>query len=536
MKILSVSLQNFASYENLVFDCQSNTGITLINGLTGSGKSTLCDALPWLLFGTTAKGGAVNEVLAWPGDKITKGQCIIESPLMQITRLRGPKAKDNDLFITEWQEGGAIDIRGKDIPDTQRLINDRLGFNAETYLAAAYYHEFSQTAQFFQTNAKNRRQLCEQLVDLTLAKNLQEKVKNKLKEIDNDIFLVSTDKIEDTVKILENAVKFHNRQIKEWNKKQADRLFELATKYENFESDKAAKINKISVDIVALKLEPMLDASGLQNALDNFSEDRCHECGSLVKSDDKANLVAEIKKIEIHNYQQKNYAKILTIFKESLKEASDEENTYLEQLEYTKTDENPYLANLKQLEKELHIGTNKLFDLKAEQTKLLEQEADLQLLAEIIADFRSQLVKNTIIGLETQTNTLLSEHFDAEIRVTFDVKDADKLDISITKDGNQCVYSQLSKGQRQLLKLTFGIAVMKQVANHSGMTPNAVFFDEAMDGLDESMKLKAFNMLKSLESEYESIFLVDHSVDLKAMVNNQYTVSLVNGKSEIEKA
>jgi len=59
VKILSCVLENFASYERLEFDF-SPQGLTLIEGPTGSGKSTLCDAIPWILFGRTAKDGALD--------------------------------------------------------------------------------------------------------------------------------------------------------------------------------------------------------------------------------------------------------------------------------------------------------------------------------------------------------------------------------------------------------------------------------------------------------------------------------------------
>src|ERR1700677_767637 len=171
MKILSVSLENFASYKKLSFDFQSQ-GLTLIQGANGSGKSTLCDAIPWILFGKTAKDGKSDEVRSWNTAEPTIGAIEVQLELYEvnITRIRG---KNNDLYYSFTADEAQNKIRGKDLMDTQRMINGLLGADYDLYLAGSYYHEFSQTAQFFTTTAKNRRSICEQLVDLSLPIKLQ---------------------------------------------------------------------------------------------------------------------------------------------------------------------------------------------------------------------------------------------------------------------------------------------------------------------------------------------------------------------------
>lgn len=77
---------------------------------------------------------------------------------------------------------------------------------------------------------------------------------------------------------------------------------------------------------------------------------------------------------------------------------------------------------------------------------------------------------------------------------------------------------------------------MQAVSNYSGIKFQQVFFDEALDGLDETLKAKAHGLLSTLEQEYESIFVVEHSEGLKSMFTNQFRVELVNGNSIIEKS
>ena len=166
MRILKATAHNFGSYSLIDFEF-TDKGLTLISGPTGTGKSTLADIIPWGLFGVTAKGGLADEVRTWNADEVTSVVLYLESLI--IVRIRGKGGKGNDLYF---QHTGKDRIRGKDLNDTQRLINQHLGITPETYLAGAYFHEFSQTASFFTTSAKIRRQITEQMADLDLAKTL----------------------------------------------------------------------------------------------------------------------------------------------------------------------------------------------------------------------------------------------------------------------------------------------------------------------------------------------------------------------------
>lgn len=516
MRVISCKLENFSSYEKLEFNF-TKQGLCLIQGPTGAGKSTLCDAIPWILFGKTAKGGAVDEVLSWPGDEITKGTItlMLSDKMLQVGRVRG-KAKDNDLII--WQDGGAY--RGKDLPDTQRLINNLLGLDYETYLAGAYYHEFSQTAQFFNTTAKNRRQITEQLVDLDLATNIQAKSQETKKLKDKTLAAINADlkNVEITLGILQTGKKSAEGRSIKWNTDNKNKDAELQIKFDKFESDRQRDLDECRRNIQTWK--------SLIEPLPNIDlNPKCPTCGHDV---DSPELHAHGIK---HAVNFKSEQKIITI-SEKIKEIKLRVNPYSREVS-TPYRTNPYdseiaelVANIAEIDKQ---HTNAVM-----QHGIIKQESeDHELLQDVIADYRSTTIKNTIQGLQDNTNKLLTDHFDAEIRVEFQVEDADKLEVLITKDGNSCVFSQLSKGQRCLLKLCFGVSVMQAVANHKGVNFTQVFMDEALSGLDEELKTKAFRLLSTMALSYESIFVVEHSTEMKALFENSFSVSLVNGKSEI---
>lgn len=475
MKILKVIAHNFSSYKHLEFD-YTNQGLTLIQGPTGSGKSTLCDLTPWCLFGKTAKGGSVSEVLSWPGDKITTVSLTMADGYTY-TRSRGPSAKDNDLcIITENDYGQRQVHRGKDLLDTQKLINQELGMDYELYLAGAYFHEFSQTAQFFTTTAKNRRIISEQLVDLKLATALQPLTVTKIKSLNTTL----SDKLNEINK-LEYAI-------------------QTVTRLQAAEYTKASDWD---INRAAMKQRVLADHKRFEANRTKTISNKCSSCGTVL-------------------------AQPKTVTDTSV-------NPYIKMIDDLEKESNPHTGSLKDFSVEIGHTKTELGIAKASVSLLTNQIDELEVLQGVIADFRSASINNTIKDLENNTNQILTDHYDAEFRVSFTVVDADKLEIDIYKDGNACSYTQLSKGQRCLLKLSFGLPVMKAVANHHGISFSQIFLDEFLDGLSTGLKIKTYGLLETISQDHESVFVVEHSEELKSCFDNVYTVSLTNEGSVIAK-
>lgn len=449
-------------------------GLTLIQGPTGSGKSTLMDAIPWVLFGHTAKGGKVDEIRSWNySNLLTAGIITIDTngdgvdSIISISRSRNP----NDLVF---RNSLGQEIRGKDLNDTQKSINQKLGIDCDLYLSGAYFHEFSQTASFFTTTAKNRRHVCEQIVDLSLAKNLQDKVKEENKSsrlmvsaIQNDIRVIQSN-----IELLKQLEVSENTKAATWQESNDRTITYLTTISEKFEKSRK-----------------------------QIFSNKCKECGTVL-------------------------AKPRTIINNDI-------NPYLTKIEDAKAAANPYTDGVADFSKDIKNKEKDVNRLNKELRFHRLREADFNSLEDVLNEFRGELVKNTIQFVENNTNKLLTEYFDAEINVRFNIEESDKLEVEIQKDGNVCSFTQLSKGQRQLLKLTFGVSIMQAVQNQHGVKFEQIFIDEGLEGLDENMKTKAYRLLENLSQPYNSVFVVEHSPALKNMFSNAYEVTLENGNSQI---
>lgn len=576
MKIISAYAENFASYEKLEFNLKDQ-GLTLISGPTGSGKSTLCDLVPWVLFGTTAKNGSVEDIRSWNEPEFTRGCIMLESNGVKYRILRqraSIKSGGNDLVVFFQNGGYEGKIRGKDLADTQKILNEKLNLSAETYLAGAYLHEFSNTAQFFSTTAKNRRQTTEQLTNLSLATNLTAKISAYSKELKKDIDDLSRQWMlnENTYSQVIDALDSTQARVDEWRDKKAQTVVQLETKALSYESNKEQEIKRLKHKQISfdqdIEAKTTLLRQDIKNTKADIKDDSyyiqqesilnqrkqalgstiCKECGSL--KDSNKHLIlnkdayslekdrAENKKREIWILTQENniiqLQNRVNPYVEQVEKEKLRENTYIQQLDDACLETNPHSSTLEMLiERKLKLTENRAKLLCEIEDYKIEQ-SDLELLTQAVNDFRGILISKVISFLEFNTNDLLTKHFDAEIRVSFTVEDSDKLDVVIYKDGNTCSFSQLSKGQRQLLKLTFGVSVMKAVSNYSGIDFSSIWIDEALDGMDDNIKLKAFNMLEELSTKYESIFCVDHSESFKAMFTNKIEVELIDGNSVLK--
>jgi DNA repair exonuclease SbcCD ATPase subunit len=189
------------------------------------------------------------------------------------------------------------------------------------------------------------------------------------------------------------------------------------------------------------------------------------------------------------------------------------------------TKPNPFLETSEKvnkdiaLDKELHEFL--LRSLNKEKTKY----QDFDQLLDVLVEVRGRTLVNAVERLQMTTNDYLVRFFDSEILVNFEI-DGDALITKIFKNGHECNFKQLSKGQRGLLKLTFAASVMKEASNNSGTHFDTIFLDESVDGLDADLKVKAYNLFSELELDHTTVMVIDHSLELKSLFNNEYEVTL----------
>ncbi len=573
MRLKNCRATNFGSYKDLSFDF-SNLGLALVHGATGSGKSTLQDLACWTLFGVTAKNGNADEVRSWLApDSSTISTLEVESPkgTIYVTRIRG-KASQNDLYYTF--ASNEKQFRGKDLTETQVHLNEVLGVDADLYLTGAYFCEFSPTAAFFVSKAKDRREVFERIANLSLPVTLAEKSSSARREVKAALTKIDADLARVTGRI--EQINTHRGQVDNdaanWDVNQRNLKSRLAKRSETFEQDKAKHIAELEIESAAYKLNKVYEIQELETSMQILIEDihvpgdlrlvtdgiiqqikelsaeTCPTCGASKDNDKRLvyerELTAATRAYDDNEanlrqwFRYKNQLETLDNEKnpnERLLEAAKKAvNNYAEELAREKTKINPFLALRTKLKTEHADSLLEQVNLKFQSEQLSYKFNALNQLYDLSFDLRGALLINAVRQSQDTTNSYLEKYFDSEIRVTFSLEAGDSLEVNIHKSGYPCVYKQLSKGQRGLLKLCFTLSIMKAAANSAGVHFSNLFFDEALDGLDSDLKVKAYNLFTELETEHEAILVIEHSSEFKTLFNKQYHVTLESDASTIE--
>lgn len=506
MRLLRAKAVNFGSYSNIEFSFE-NQGLTLISGPTGSGKSTLMDIPFWALFGETSKGGTVDEIRSWKNNGPTQVDLEIQhnDKRYTITRIRGT-AKQNDLY---WYEDGiGMAHRGKDITDTQKRLNSLINMDSDTYSTAAYIHEFSPSSTFFAASAKYRREFFERLVDLTFAEKLYAACKEKIQEVKKECTakLVQVNKLTGTVANLKDVISNSQHRRSTWQDSQNKKI-------KGFEDTiKEIKQNSIPEDVTD-------QVEKITAELKNIKKEKCPSCGNLAEGDLKNELLIVLNRLQDQQWKRERCLTTLKATEQSLQQKILEKNPYTEQ-----TDE---------MARELYSQETQLDKVRREHAKLTERQNALEHLKDLTSVLRARMLEDKVLEIQNDVNRLLETYFDSEIRATFAIEDSDSLKVTLNKSGYDCSYHQLSKGQRQMLRLCFSVAVMDAASSAASNHLNVTFLDEPSDGLDAPLKERVSKLLQDLVSTRESIFVIEHDETTKNTFNNRYEVRLENDESVI---
>lgn len=546
MRVISARVSNFGSYRNLEFSFDS-LGLTLVSGGTGSGKSTLLDIVPWCLFGQTAKNGAADDVCSWQAEEATTGQLLVSVKGVDVSvhRIRGGSGK-NDLF---WIDERGVEIRGKDLNDTQKLLEQRLGVSAETFLLSTYFHEFSSVGSFFTAPARSRRELFDRICALSFPTRLSAAANDLRKRVRStaDAIELEKSKLEGRVSELDRSQVAARVSSTRWEDAQREKINRLKAKAASFESDKVTKIASLEAEANAWiekrakeEAEAADQIQRLRSIVKNpelfeSNAEACSSCGAMPPDfyDRRMQNDRNLRELERWEFALEESRRAKNPIIRQIEAAVASENTYVDTLKVEQLLQNPFLTQYAQVQTDLEQAKAAF---EASETALVDAKVSIQRLTRLIelsGTLRGELLRKSVREIESQTNAYLEKYFDAEIRVGFTVADADSLDVSIHKSGYLCSYKQLSRGQRSLLRLGFSVSVMKAAANAAGVSFNLVTFDEVLDGLSVDLKVKAVALFESLATERSTVLVVDHATEVKAMFTRSFQVELVGDVSQI---
>lgn len=555
MRLNFCRVSNFGSYKELGLDLRASN-LTLVYGGTGSGKSTLMDIPCWCLFGVTAKGGAADAVIPWQATGPTVGELevtLADGTEIVVVRKRNP----NDLYFSD----GTGITRGKDLKETQTLLDARLGITADSYFSSTYYHEFSEAAHFFTAPAKSRREFFKRISRTRLADVLEIRAKARSKEMRTAAATAEARRSSLSYGIARTNASRSVQITKsgEWDQYQARKLQQIKEKEQNFHQEKAQKLKEAIQAFDYFEVERSKNSHALADeikaqeaavaatpdtakVLESLKgHERCTTCGA--PSQVTRDATAAAQREAVHYAYAEQQLKLLhsALRREQMtlnphqvlvRSLSSAENTYTAQYEEQEKEVNPYRTMLEDSARSLAEDNLKLNQVNEELSTIEIELRIVNELTELSSVLRATLLQRTVQEIQQEANRILETYFDGEMRLQLTATE-DDLDIAIDKSGHACQYTQLSKGQRGILKLSFAVAVMQASANAAGIHAETLFLDEALDGLDTDFKIKAHRLFEELATKHASVFVIDHSPEFQNMFERKFHVSLTGDVSHL---
>ncbi len=182
---LQITLQNFLSYRQATLDFRG-LHTACICGANGAGKSSLLEAMTWVIWGKTR--AATEEDLIHFGEKNVRVDFEFQYNYQTFRVIRTRKRKGSSTldFQIQNENGEFKNISEKGLRPTQDKINEYLRLDYDTFINSAYLRQ-GKADEFMQRSAAERKQILADLLKLDHYEELANKAKDIAREFKGKI-------------------------------------------------------------------------------------------------------------------------------------------------------------------------------------------------------------------------------------------------------------------------------------------------------------------------------------------------------------
>jgi DNA repair exonuclease SbcCD ATPase subunit len=542
----NIRFRNLLSYGNYWTEISLNEyNKTLIVGTNGSGKSSIIEALTFVLYGKPFRKINKPQLI----NSITKKELVVELDFIigsdDYKIIRGIKPaifeihKNNELLN---QTGESKDYQ--EILETQILRKNYRTFSQIDVLASSKF------VSFMELSAPQRREVVEDLLDLQIFSNMNTIAKNQLKDINEsintlernyDVAKLTLDAI-NKVKESSKQVYLEEIQSRQDDIKSIEQCMDLLTnqiaeidiemlEYGEIESTKELieQKNKIVESISKLQYK----AEIYQKDIDFFNNnDSCPTCLQKIEQsfmietiEDKSDKITEFNEIEIKLENKKNIlnSSISDIEnKNKILFSLENKKKNLIQQHYNKeqdiTTENKKIALIYNKIENINDTTEELVEKQKEIKELVEKlnhdkeiKKRLNLILSSLKDtgVKALIIKEYIPILNKLINDYLIK---MDFMVSFELTETFE-EIIKSRYRDEFTYASFSEGQKTRITLSI-ILAFRQIAQLRNSVPsNLLILDEILNGsLDDSGQEVLLDILKNI-TNMNNIIVISHQTD-----------------------
>lgn len=565
MIIHNIKITNFKSiYNTTEFNFDELTGLIKLSGNIGSGKTTLCEAILYGLYGQV-KQQKIPQLVSWNTKRMEV--CI------SLT------SKNNNIYIKRCNiEPLEVYINGKLLPtssknDTQEILEQEyydIPKMAVEKMCLISFNSFK--SSLANMNPGETRQFLDNVFGFstftdytTIASEYKSKVSSEISTIETQISIYNKQLIDLNAKkqIQQEELKTTidtnsiNSQLTEINiekdkiKELSQNLVKQENELNNIYNEKKNEINKQLSVIIDRRAQIVLLGKQAKTNYNTFKSGICPTCGQEISIDTIDNYKLEIDKYKSQYIEVNN--EYIDVEKQ-LSELKSELNNKLDIINNKKSEYKTDYTNLKYKENELKQQIN----IYNEKKKLLQDNYD-----NLISDTNSKLIElNTKLSYynkkqeswskmtELLSKTLryklldtLIPHINNSIQLfinklnqQFSIEFDQEFKPHIYSDNynKEISYNNLSTGQKKSLDLAIVFGILQNII--SNVEFNIIILDELFSNMDADTRNMMLDMLSSsvvndsTSTISRSVFVINHAEMADDYFTHKLQVKLNNIK------